>query len=148
MVPAFRFLEFSREVKKVKYTGEILYNVLLVKYGTMLVNNLTCETLHPENIIAKLYTRNYSENSINNIVILMNNSIMKRNFQTYVKIFNQLNNSPFENQIKEPYQMVVRSQPGTVQKVGWIGNTGKLVQQKHYRKKTLPRYQRQLKYNK
>ena len=55
LVPAFRFLDFSREVKKVKYNGEILYNVLLDTYSKMNINNLMCETLHPDNRIAKLY---------------------------------------------------------------------------------------------
>jgi hypothetical protein len=54
MVPAYRFLNVSSEVKKVKYNGEILYNVLLADYGRMEVNNMICETLHPENMIAKI----------------------------------------------------------------------------------------------
>lgn len=39
----------------IKYTGEILYNVLLNNYSMMIVNNLICETLDPRNGIAKLY---------------------------------------------------------------------------------------------
>jgi hypothetical protein len=42
-------------VYKVKYNGQILYNVLLENYDTMKINNIICETLHPENDIAKLY---------------------------------------------------------------------------------------------
>jgi uncharacterized protein YbaR (Trm112 family) len=45
------------KVIKVKYTGEILYNVLMEDYWRMSVNNLICETLHPDNVIAKLYTK-------------------------------------------------------------------------------------------
>ena len=55
MVPAYRFVDYSNQVKKVKYNGEILYNVLLSSYGMMEVNNLICETLHPENKVARLY---------------------------------------------------------------------------------------------
>jgi len=58
MVSAERFLNHSQAVKKVKYTGEVLYNVLLPGYSTIIVNGLRCETLHPENSIAKLYTNN------------------------------------------------------------------------------------------
>ena len=54
LTPAYRFLDYSSEIKKVKYSGEILYNVLLAKYGTIVVNGLTCETLHPNNAVAKL----------------------------------------------------------------------------------------------
>ena len=32
-----------------------MYNVLLESYDKMIVNNLICETLHPENSIAKLH---------------------------------------------------------------------------------------------
>ncbi len=53
LVPAYRFLKFSKHVNKVKYSGEILYNVLLPTYSTLRVNNLICETLHPENRIAQ-----------------------------------------------------------------------------------------------
>jgi hypothetical protein len=55
LVPAFRFLDLTDKVKKIKYSGEILYNVLLHDYSLITVNNMKCETLHPENAVAKLY---------------------------------------------------------------------------------------------
>jgi hypothetical protein len=55
LVPAYRFLDYSENVKKVKYTGEILYNVLLDTHGVMSVNNLRCETLEPSSPIACIY---------------------------------------------------------------------------------------------
>jgi hypothetical protein len=42
-------------VSKVDYDGQPLYNVLLDTYGTMIVNNLTVETLHPQANVAVLY---------------------------------------------------------------------------------------------
>jgi hypothetical protein len=57
MMPANDFLYQFEGVKRVKYTGEVLYNILLEEPGKMMVNNLICETLHPENSIAKLYKR-------------------------------------------------------------------------------------------
>ena len=42
-------------ITKLTYNGEILYNVLMEGPDKMIVNNLICETLHPENKIAKLY---------------------------------------------------------------------------------------------
>lgn len=50
------FLGNYTHVSTIKYTNEILYNVLLQEYDTICVNNLLCETLHPDNMIAKLYT--------------------------------------------------------------------------------------------
>jgi alpha-tubulin suppressor-like RCC1 family protein len=41
----------------VPYYGEPLYNVLLEEQSTMTINGLICETLHPDNLIAKLYTK-------------------------------------------------------------------------------------------
>ncbi len=45
---------------KVKYNGQILYNVLLKEYSTMKVNGLTVETLHPNNTLAKIYSSDFT----------------------------------------------------------------------------------------
>jgi len=55
MMQAKDFINDFANVKKVKYTGEVLYNVLMEQPDKMMVNNLICETLHPENTVAKLY---------------------------------------------------------------------------------------------
>jgi hypothetical protein len=46
--------EFSN-VTKIPYKGEVLYNVLLEEHDKIMVNNLTCETLHPDHLVARLY---------------------------------------------------------------------------------------------
>ena len=53
MIKARDLADMCKNVKKVSYNGETLYNVLLEKHGKMLVNNMICETLHPENIAGK-----------------------------------------------------------------------------------------------
>jgi hypothetical protein len=58
MIESGYFLSHFIGVKKIKYNGEILYNILMDHYGYIIVNNLICETLHPDNIIAKLIKRN------------------------------------------------------------------------------------------
>jgi hypothetical protein len=90
MVPAYRFLDYSDQVKKVKYNGEVLYNVLLDQYGKMEVNNLVCETLHPENIIAKLYIANYMDHERTAIVNKLNNSLQTRDLPAYKDVVNHL----------------------------------------------------------
>ena len=55
MMRAIDFMDKYENVHKVKYSGEPLYNVLLEKHDKMMVNNLICETLNPENPIAKVY---------------------------------------------------------------------------------------------
>ena len=42
-------------IEKIPYRGLPLYNILLEHHDTMLVNGLVCETLNPENPIAKYY---------------------------------------------------------------------------------------------
>jgi len=55
MVKSKYLLNFSENIRKIKYNGEVLYNILLEKHDKMLVNNIICETLHPDNVIAQLY---------------------------------------------------------------------------------------------
>jgi hypothetical protein len=90
LVPAYRFLNHSKEVKKVKYSGEVLYNVLLAKHTVMNVNGLICETLHPENIIAKLYTKEFDYTERHDIVFQMNNSLEKKDLQGYKSALQRL----------------------------------------------------------
>ena len=52
---AKEFLKDFDNVTKVKYTGAILYNVLLEQHDKMMVNNLICETLDTKNGVAKVY---------------------------------------------------------------------------------------------
>jgi hypothetical protein len=55
LIKAKEFLNDDESVNKVKYTGEVLYNVLMEEHDKMIVNNLICETLHPDNGVAKVY---------------------------------------------------------------------------------------------
>jgi hypothetical protein len=52
---AIHFVGLFNKVYKIQYTGEVLYNVLMETHDKMLVNNLICETLHPDLLVAKLY---------------------------------------------------------------------------------------------
>ena len=90
LVPAYRFLDYTDQVKKVKYSGETLYNVLLKEHGLMNVNNLLCETLHPDNIIAKLYTTNYSDEERSSIVYQMNTALLNNDVLTYKAVVDRL----------------------------------------------------------
>ena len=90
MVPAERFLNFSSDVKKVKYNGEILYNVLLENYSKININNIMCETLHPDNIIARLYTTNYTDDERYKLIFDLNDSLKQCDFINYKTIVNKL----------------------------------------------------------
>jgi hypothetical protein len=90
LAPAYKFVNKFHKVKKVWYTGEFLYNVLLREYTTMRINNLVCETLHPKNLIANLYTNSFTDNYNNNIIEIMNYSINKKDYPTYKRMVRQL----------------------------------------------------------
>jgi hypothetical protein len=74
MMDAYKFLEYYEDVKKIEYDGDILYNILMEDHETVNVNNLVCETLHPDHEIAKLYKNNYSDEYTNTVVMFMNYS--------------------------------------------------------------------------
>jgi hypothetical protein len=90
LVPAERFLDFCSEIKKVKYNGQVLYNVLLEKHGRINVNGMICETLHPENIIAKLYTNGYTDEERINIIYELNDSLNKKSLPMYKNVLKRI----------------------------------------------------------
>ena len=90
MVQAYKFLNISSEVKRVKYSGETVYNVLQEQYGTMIVNNLICETLHPDNLIAKIYRNRFTDEYNDRVIYIMNDSLEKRKYYEYKTIINRI----------------------------------------------------------
>jgi hypothetical protein len=74
MMDAYKFLDYYEDVKKIDYDGDILYNILMDDHETVNVNNLVCETLHPDHEIAKLYKNNYSEEYTDTVIAFMNYS--------------------------------------------------------------------------
>ena len=88
MCEAYTFIGQFKNVKKVKYTGEILYNVLLGEHSLMKVNNLICETLHPDNIIAKLFTKKckFTNDERDNIIVFLAECIKGKNYKMYNSI--------------------------------------------------------------
>lgn len=79
-------------VSKVNYDGQPLYNVLLDAYGTMTVNNLTVETLHPTNNVAVLY-KHITTNNLNG---LERNKLIQA-FNTRLALGDDLRKAFFEN---------------------------------------------------
>jgi len=54
-------IPYFDKVYKVKYTGEVLYNVLVDVHAKMKVNNMSCETLDPKHKMAQFYNRTKKE---------------------------------------------------------------------------------------
>jgi Ca2+-binding EF-hand superfamily protein len=79
MCKAKEFIGEFNGVYKVKYNGEILYNVMLKDHNKMMVNNMVCETLHPESSIGNLYKflQNYGLDLQEEIIKKYNEHIIK-----------------------------------------------------------------------
>ena len=60
LIEAYKLANFYKDIKYIPYKGEILYNVLMENWETMKVHNMEVETLHPDNIIAKLHNSKLS----------------------------------------------------------------------------------------
>ena len=101
MIEAKHFVGQVKNVFKIPYHGEILYNVLMERYNKLQVNNLICETLHPENVVAQLCVGNFKESDKGDIIKTLNNCIYKnspKEYEALVKyIFKQaIGEKPFE----------------------------------------------------
>jgi hypothetical protein len=81
MIQAKDFVGKFENVKKIKYTGEVLYNVLMEKHEKMMINNLICETLHPQHSMAELYRflQNLTPQTQNEVIKSYNDVIIKNN---------------------------------------------------------------------
>jgi hypothetical protein len=79
MRQAKEFVGINDKVYKIKYSGEVLYNVLMEEHDKMIVNNLICETLHPKNELAKLYTY------IQNLNLQEQNELIKKYNEHVIK---------------------------------------------------------------
>jgi hypothetical protein len=85
-----KYLKYAVDNKKsvynVKYENQILYNILMKEHEVMSVNNMLVETLDPEHIIAKLYTRKFSESEKHNLIVEINDNMRRNDMEKYKEI--------------------------------------------------------------
>ena len=72
LVPAKQLVGRFRGIYYIKYDKQMLYNVLMERHYIINVNNMKVETLNPKNIVAKLYTNEYSPEQKNNLILEIN----------------------------------------------------------------------------
>ena len=77
LIPAKQFVGRLRGVHNIKYNKEVLYNVLMEKHYIINVNNMRVETLNPKNIVAKLYTNEFSPEQKERIILEINETTRK-----------------------------------------------------------------------
>lgn len=90
MIKAKELVKVCKGVTKIPYTGETLYNVLMEKHDKMMINNLICETLHPENIMAKLHIGKYSNTEKNKLYKQLSELIESGDEPAYNKFYSTL----------------------------------------------------------
>jgi hypothetical protein len=72
-------------VNRIKYNGEIMYNILLKTHSLMRVHGLLVETLSPNNFISKLYFSKLSKKQKNTIILYFNkwrNKVFHKRFHS------------------------------------------------------------------
>ena len=90
MIKAKELVKVCEGVTKIPYTGETLYNVLMEKHDKMMINNLICETLHPENIMAKIHIGKYSNTEKNKLYKQLSELIESGDEPAYNKFYSTL----------------------------------------------------------
>jgi hypothetical protein len=90
MIRSEELLGKSEGVYRIKYNGERLYNVLMESHDKMMINNLICETLHPSNIMAKIYRGKYRESVKNKIISELNKALKKNDLEGCKRIYKSL----------------------------------------------------------
>ena len=66
---AYKLANMLNNVKFIKYEGQPLYNIMMEDWEFINVQNLTVETLHPDNIIYKLYKNTSLSGVQRNLII-------------------------------------------------------------------------------
>jgi hypothetical protein len=87
MTRAVDLVGVCKGVVKIPYNGETLYNVLMEKHDHMMINNLICETLHPENIMGKICGGKYKLSEQKKICEVLTSIIKTNNLPTYKKLY-------------------------------------------------------------
>jgi hypothetical protein len=77
MVDAEQLTRYTPNIYKIPYDRSKLYNVLLNEHSTMSINNLTVETLNPNNVVARIYKGNYTSKQKNTLIKMINYDIEK-----------------------------------------------------------------------
>jgi len=90
MTRAVDLVGVCKGVTQIPYNGETLYNVLLKKHSHMMINNLVCETLHPDNIMAKICGGKYNQVEQNKICDELTSIIKANNLPAYKKLYASL----------------------------------------------------------
>ena len=83
-------VEKCEGVYRIKYERETLYNVLMEKHDKMMINNLICETLDPNNIMAKICGGKYTNAERKKLYKDLNNALTQNDLNACKKLYASL----------------------------------------------------------
>ena len=90
MVKASDLVNMCEGVVKIPYTGETLYNVVMKKHDNMMINNLICETLHPDNAMARICAGEYTHREKVDFCNMLKRIGKTNDFTAYNKFYSSL----------------------------------------------------------
>ena len=92
LIAAKMFVGKTPRITYKKYTGELMYNILMEKHYVVTVNNMKVETLNPNHIVATLYRDTHSEKDKKKLILqITEQSINYENFKS-IKLKNMRHN--------------------------------------------------------
>ena len=90
MEQAVDLVKMCEGVVKIPYNGETLYNVVMKKHDKMVINNLICETLHPENIMARICAGDYTHHEKVELCNILKRIVKTNDYNAYNKFYASL----------------------------------------------------------
>ena len=73
-------------VNYIPYTGAPLYNVLVSEHSAMNVEGLECETLDPQNIVARIMGGAFSIEERDNHLRLLERAVRRNDYKSYLAL--------------------------------------------------------------
>ena len=91
-IEAYKLPNLYKDIKYIPYNGEVLYNVLMENWETMKVHNMEAETLHPDNIVAKLHNSKLSKDKKLQLLGEINKAVINEDYEKFDLIKNHILN--------------------------------------------------------
>ena len=88
LIEAYKLSYINKNVGLVDNTNEPLYNILMENHEIISVQNMSVESLHPENIIAKLYKSNLPKDKKNKLIEEISIATKTEDYEKYDLIKN------------------------------------------------------------
>jgi hypothetical protein len=92
LIESYKLANFYKDIKYIPYNGEVLYNVLMENWEIMQVHNMEVETLHPDNIIAKLHNSKLPEDQKLQLLGEISQAVINEDYEKFDLIKNHILN--------------------------------------------------------